>query len=1131
MGADVLRLMLVTGLMCPGVLWAAETAPRIEAQQILKTAGVQGGLVVHVGCDDGRLVAALRANGRYLVHGLDPDPANVERARQHVRSLGLYGKVSIERWSGPTLPYADNMVNLVVVQAPGAVPTAELMRVLCPNGVACTRQGGRWTKTVKPRPKDIDEWTHALHGPDGNAVANDALVGPPRYLQWVGRPRWARSHEHLASVSVVVSSAGRLFSIVDEGPTATVALPPKWALVARDAFNGVVLWKKPIATWEPHLRGFRSGPAELQRRLVAVGQRVYVTLGYGQPVTALDAATGATVRTYEGTDGAMEIVCHNGVLYVVAGDAVDDAAAAKAKRRGVGSPPLRHRRLLAIRADTGVRVWQKADADTAETMPLTLAVAGTRVLFHNTDALLCLDVKSGLKQWRTPRTVDLNRRGWSTPTLVIHKDVVLVADHTRPAKRKPPPAGAPKRVTWTPSSAGGGLPGELVAYAADTGAELWRAPCHETYTSPADVLVADGLVWTGRLTSAGDPGITEARDPRTGAVVRRRPKDQRYFHIGMAHHRCYRNKATNRYLLLGRAGVAFIELASGKAQANHWVRGACQYGIVPCNGLLYAPSHSCACYIEAKLNGFNALAADRAPAPAGAEVRRIERGPAYGDAAPGAGPASQDDWPTYRRDPARSGCTASAVPTDLAPAWQTRLGGRLSTVVVADGKVLVASIDTHTVHALEADTGKEVWTYTAGGRVDSPPTIHNGRALFGSADGWVYCVRVSDGRLAWRFRAAPEDRRVVAYGQVESVWPVHGNVLVLDAPSPGSGPAVAYVAAGRSSFLDGGITLYGLDVRTGKKLCETRVCSRDPKTGGERRRSVRGFGMDGALPDVLSSDGSSVYMRHRRFDRHGVEQTPTVPHLFCAAGFLDGAWWHRTYWMFGTRMGNGWGGWPLTGRRVPAGRMLVCDASCAYGFGRVNQYTRSGSHVGLGRAHYRLFASDKQPRVIETELPPPRARRKTKATAARPKAKARAKRKNVAPAGAGPKAAPKPGKSPAKKQRRRRRRVVRRIELRWSQGIGLLVRAMVLSRRTLFIAGPPDLVGDRPADLATLAEQAAAMHGSRGALLWCVSADDGKTLAQRPLESPPVWDGMVAAGGRLYLATTTGTVLCLGGRR
>jgi len=50
----------------------------------------------------------------------------------------------------------------------------------------------------------------------------------------------------------------------------------------------------------------------------------------------------------------------------------------------------------------------------------------------------------------------------------------------------------------------------------------------------------------------------------------------------------------------------------------------------------------------------------------------------------------------------------------------------------------------------------------------------------------------------------------------------------------------------------------------------------------------------------------------------------------------------------------------------------------------------------------------------------------------------------------------------------------------------------------------------------------------RGALLWAVSAVDGKRLAQLELDALPVWDGMAAAKGRLYLTTADGSVRCFG---
>lgn len=1076
-----------------------------KAKQILDAAGIKGGLIVHIGCGDGRLTAALPARQNYLVHGLDTDAKNVEKGRKYIKSLGLYGTVSIDCFDGKLLPYIDNLVNLVVADALGDIPMAEVLRVLCPNGVAYIKEDGGWEKTIKPRPKEIDEWTHFLYDATNNAVSGDTAVGMPYHIQWVGEPTWARSHDHLAGMGAAVSADGRIFYIIDEGLIAAVTFPAKWMLVARDAFNGVILWKRPVGPWEGHLRGFRSGPAELPRRLVAVGQRVFVTLGYGTPVTALDAATGDIVRTYQGTDGTLEILYAGGVLFLVTGE----MDLAELKRRRDASPPPRRKHLMAIEADTGTRLWEKADSVTDELMPLTLAVAQNRVFFQNPDEVVCLDAKTGREHWRASRPIVKKRWGWSTPTLVVHGDVVLSAD--RASRDRAKEGDESDEVQWEPSSRGGEAPrGELIAFSAQTGQELWRCECRETYNAPPDVLVVEGLVWTGDLVSARDPGITLARDVRTGEIKMRRPRDREFFTFGMGHHRCYRNKATEKYLLLGRSGVEFINVASGEATAHHFIRGTCQYGIFPGNGLLYLPPHSCACFIEAKLNGFNALVPKRQNASLTSsrwKEDRLERGPAYGtqDSQKDTRGRNSGDWPTYRHDVARSGYTREKISAKVANSWKTNLGGRLSSPVVAEGMVFVSAIDTHTIHALDADSGKRLWSYTAGGRVDSPPTIHQGLALFGSADGRVYCVRASDGVLVWRFLAAREDRRIVAYGQVESVWPVPGSVLVLPDAAGRSDQAAAYVAVGRSSYLDGGMYLYRFDPRTGKVLSKTKIDNRDPETDLPPQDTARGVNMPGALPDVLSSDGLFVYMRHMRFDREGVEQKPDVPHLFCPAGFLDDSWWHRTYWIYGTDMNSGWGGWTTIGNQAAVGRLLVIDESLAYGFGRLNQYDTHGSHVGLtesltpwplpersvrarGTTHYRLFACSKQPEVIGTVI----------------------------------------GEVQTKKGRRRPR-TRKDIKYHWSKRLGLIARAMVIADEILFVAGPPELLSTNSEALSSsyLSQAQATYEGKQGALLYAVSASDCRKLAEHRLESVPVFDGMAAAYERLYISMKDGSLRCL----
>ncbi|MBN1419222.1 MAG: PQQ-binding-like beta-propeller repeat protein [Planctomycetes bacterium] len=1093
-GIAVMRL----AILALGFAWTASRGARAGgpgaarpaevARSILAETGVRGGLVVHLGCGGGELTAALRAGASYLVHGLSADGDDVRRARAYVRSVDLYGPVSIDLIRGERLPYVDHLVSLIVSQDPGAVPSEEILRALAPGGVALIETASGWRKMVKPRPSDIDEWTHFLYDASNNAVSRDRVVGPPRQLQWIGGPSWARSHDHLASVSACVSSGGRIFSIVDEGPIAAVILEPRWRLIARDAFSGVILWKREIPQWEWHLRGFRSGPSDLARRLVAQGERVYVTLGIDAPVEALDAATGRTLATYDETAGARELVLHEGILFAVVGVAggrrAADGASGRGERPGFSlvlpqrpayPEPQPPKSIVAFEAASGRRLWRKADADTLQLMPSTLAANGRAVFFQNADAILCLDGRTGTEIWRAKRPVSRSRPTWSAPTLVVRGDVVLSAD--RAVAEKPAQGGAdPEGVEWIASSAGGQAPaGELIAFSARDGARLWSARARECYNAPADVLVADGLVWTGDLVRANEPGITEGRDPLTGEVRRTRPKDQTQFACGMGHGRCYRNKATSRFLILGRSGVEFIDLASGRAIPHHWMRGTCQYGVMPANGLLYAPPHSCACFIESKLNGFVCLAPGRGADPLTvAEEVRLERGPAYGAIRrPPDSPIDPDDWPTYRHDAARSGATRSAVPAGLVPAWRTTLGGHLSSLVIAGGLLFVAQIDGHAVHALRVEDGQRIWSYTAGGRIDSPPTIAGTAVVFGSADGWIYCLRASDGALAWRFRAAPSDRRLVAEGQIESCWPVHGSALVRD--------GVVHCAAGRSSYLDGGIRLLRLEAATGRMLTETIIDHRDPETMAQRKDAVRGTTIPGALPDILSCDGRSIHMRHTRFDLDGEILAPETPHLYSPAGFLDDSWWHRTYWLVGSAMGTNYGGWPNAGNRAPAGRLLAVGDSTVYGFGR-DLYIHHGAHVGIDGAtifHYRPDRDAERRftryRAFATELEAPKAR------------------------GAAT------GRS-----------------YRWTRQLPILARAMVLARDILFLAGPPDFIASE--------DPIGAIEGRRAGSLIAVSRADGTPLAERALDSPPVFDGMAAAGGRLYIATVAGDVACYRGK-
>jgi outer membrane protein assembly factor BamB len=298
-------------------------------------------------------------------------------------------------------------------------------------------------------------------------------------------------------------------------------------------------------------------------------------------------------------------------------------------------------------------------------------------------------------------------------------------------------------------------------------------------------------------------------------------------------HHCQSSKLAGRHKI-SSYGVAEMQPRPGRegklSTGLDGVRPSCIEGYVPAYGMVYSAQNNCRCKPGA-VYGFFAVGPSGEHPAAGefAATRPTEKGPAFGKAVgPAAGPG---DWPTRRHDAERSAFTASPISGTprvlwkspvarsdggpLAPAWSARLESSISSPVVAAGKAYVAATDEDRIVALDAATGGEAWSVLPGGRVDSPPTYHEGLCLVGCHDGWVYALRASDGELAWRTRLAPRERRMVAFGQVESVWPAPASVMVHG--------GVAYATAGRTSESDGGTAMAALDPRTGRPLWVTTV--------------------------------------------------------------------------------------------------------------------------------------------------------------------------------------------------------------------------------------------------------------------------------------------------------------------
>ena len=793
---------------------------------ICESAGISGGLCVLVEYGKSRAPADLAATGRFLVHVLDSHPAVVESLQRELRDAGVYGLASAEEWTlDEKLPYTENLVNALVL-GDARVPVAELMRVLCPGGVLLapaaraddadlTAAGfqrvsspalGRWRCWRKPWPPAMDQWTHARHGADGNTVSGDTLVGPPRRVRWVTGPQ--------QEISNMVTCGGRAFFA---------------GVLTRDAFNGLRLWETKLEP-SPARGGFAYNSPSGAIRPVATSQGLVVI--DGQKLQMLDAATGRPIREYPEAGAATEVLVREPAIVAVDRETIrtldlrtgqlrwnHDAIRARCPVVGEGS-------VFFLQAE------QSATASKAAKAPSPWLNEPVR--------LVCRSLEDGTLLWEQKDFAWLSKvRG-----CVVH-DSLLVCEVSTLADDKQGNA--------------------IHVLSAADGHLLWSREYipGSQHKKQARAMFIGDLLW---VLEGERVFKVVGLDPRTGEVRKTHP-------AGKTH--CFPPLASSRYMFSGELDLTDLE--TGQVDANQITKTACSRdaGVVPANGLLYTFPKHCICW--PMLRDYAALASARPDATP--RIDEMEFNPEPGTAS--APQMSAEDltsqWPCYRHDSLRSGNTADAVAGPLSVLWTTSLGDRPAGVivddwktnyfirgpvgppVVANGLVYVTRPDSHQVVAMDVQTGQSRWTFTANGRVDTSPTIHRGLCLFGSKSGWVYCLRADSGALVWRLRAAPFDERIVAYGQIESPWPVPGSVLMVD--------DVAYFAAGRQPLADGGILVFAVEPATGRvrwRKCLDRV---------PQKNFYGSSGLEFDNFDLLQQEGDAVAMSRWLFDRRTGEMT------------------------------------------------------------------------------------------------------------------------------------------------------------------------------------------------------------------------------------------------------------------
>ncbi len=712
------------------------------------------------------------------------------------------------------------------------------------------RLGDGWLSARKPWPKAMDQWSHARHAADGNPVSGDRLAGPPRRVRWVAGPQ--------QEVSNMVTAGGRAFFA---------------GVLARDAFNGLRLWQRTIEP-SPARGGFSFQITPASVRPVAA-EKFLLVVNQGQ-LQALDACTGKLLREYPQAGRPTDILLQKGTIIAADKESLRAVDAQSGQLRWKQNVPDT-RSMVAGDGAVFVLYTDRQPANVSGTLRVPSAhVAGTlRVPSAEAEKsradgtrsvpdtlpgaplrLACRSMTDGHLRWEQSHPDWLPK----VCNCVYHAGLLVCEVSTL-------------------ADSGKGPGNAIHVLAAADGTQLWMRAYipGASHKKQARAMFAADLLWV--LEERGGVGL----DPRTGAVRKRNKARPTH---------CFPPVASVRYLFSGEMDLT--DLATGRVDANPITKTACSRdaGVVPANGLLYTFPKHCICW--PMLRDYAALAPARpGGVPPMADLKFVpEAGPARLPQTPPEDPTQQ--WPCYRHDALRSGATAGPAPGKLSVLWSAALGGRpgggdcpdscgmdaakmglspsgprgaiaadwrdnyfirgpIGPPVVANGLVYVTRPDAQQVLALDLRTGRRRWSFTANGRVDTAPTIHRGLCLFGCKSGYVYALRGDDGGLVWRLRAAPVDERIVAYGQLESPWPVPGSVLVVD--------DVAYFAAGRQPLADGGVLVFAVDPGTGRTRWVQRL-DHVPQTS-----FYGSSGLEFDNFDLLQQEGPAVAMSRWLFDR------------------------------------------------------------------------------------------------------------------------------------------------------------------------------------------------------------------------------------------------------------------------
>ncbi len=772
------RRMLVMApalLLLPTATWAAE-----QDRAAAGWPALQRGICAVIGLpgpDGAEAIVDRVKQSELVVYFQSADAAEVAAVREAAAKAGVLGvRVFADQGDLKRLHLADNVADAVLV-APTAEKAVgeEAYRIVHPEGfVAIGRQ-----RITKQHPEGIDHWSHAWHGPDNNPLSTDRFARAPYLTQFLGDPKFCPMPE------VSVAAGGRVFRAFGHIAHKANQNPMLNTLLAINGYNGTILWRRPL----------REGFMIHRNTMIATPDVLY--LGDDQSCKLLNARTGELegeiVVPRDLADGPVWkwMALDGGTLYALLGGEEVRPRTQPSNVPGLGHWPWGMwegheyreaktnfgfgRTLLAIDPATKKILWNHRQDDFIDARGTCMK--NGRIYFYCPGKYVaCLDAASGDLAWKNSDRDLLDAigqdgraqhyvTGYSTTTFIKCNDDYLFFS-------------GPQR-------------DRLVVASTKDGRLAWQKQ-----PGNLQLVLRDEAIY-----AAGPQGeygfkFAYATGEQVGLLPGRRA--------------CTRATGTlDSVFFRANGGTVRMDVATGAAQHIAPMRPPCQDGVIVSDGLLYWGPWMCGCQLSFYGHICLGPAGDFDFRPAVDKSRLTVAADDLASVKPFK--TGERDWPSYLGNNERTAATTAAMPGQVRKKWtfETPGGVRPTAPIIAGGTVFCGD-ESGAVRAIDAKTGKILWTTYTGGAIYAAPALWNSRLYVGSADGRVYAMEAATGRLLWSFRAAPADRWIPVYGKLMSTWPVAGGVAVHD--------GTVYAAAGIAHY--DGTYVYALDAVTGEvKWC------------------------------------------------------------------------------------------------------------------------------------------------------------------------------------------------------------------------------------------------------------------------------------------------------------------------